>query len=124
MKKIISTILVCVLLLGCAMSLTSCGKKLSGKYECVITDSNRVAYEFTPFKVVKTTTTGLLGYTNDTVVEGTYKINEVENDNFEITFTWDVEGEEDEISTVSFSQGEENGEKYIKLGGVKYKKVD
>ena len=124
MKKIISTVLVCVLLLGCVMSLISCGKMLSGKYECIITESNRVTYEFTPSKVTKTTTLGALGYTKDTVVDGTYKINEVDEDRFEITFTWDVEGDEDEISTVSFSQGEENGEKYIKLDGVKFKKVD
>lgn len=123
MKRIISTILVCALLLGCVLSLASCGKMLFGKYEFKVTDSNKVVYDFSIGKVTRTTTTGLGGYTKDTVTEGKYKINEVENGEFEITFTWDVDGEE-EIETVSFSQGEEDGVKYIKLGLFKYNKVD
>ena len=127
MKRIISTILVCALLLGCVLSLASCGKMLFGKYEFKATDSNKivhdVVYDFSIGKVTKTTTDGLFGYTKDTVTEGKYKINEVENGKFEITFTWDVDGEE-EIETVSFSQGEEDGVKYIKLGFTKYNKVD
>ena len=123
MKKIISTILVCVLLLGCVMTLTSCGKMLSGKYELVLSESNRTSYEFSFNKVTRTITAGALGFTKDEVTEGKYKINEVEDGEFEITFTWDVDGEE-KIETVSFSQGEEDGVKYIKLGIVKYNKVD
>ena len=123
MKRIISTILVCVLLLGCVMSFASCGKTISGKYELKLTDSNKTVYDFSIGKVTRTTTTGLAGYTKDTVTEGKYKINEVENDKFEITFTWEVDGKE-EIETVSFTDGEENGVKYIKLGGFQFNKVD
>ena len=122
MKRIISTILVCVLLFGCVLTLASCGKMLSGKYELVISESNRTTYEFSMNKVTRTITAGALGFTKDTVTEGKYKINEVEKDKYEITFTWDVDGEE-EIETVSFSQGEEDGVKYIKLGGFQLNKV-
>lgn len=123
MKRIISTLLVCVLLLGCVFTLASCGKTVSGKYELKLTDSNKTVYDFSMGKVTRTTTSGLAGYTKDTVIEGKYKINEVENDKFEITFTWEVDGAE-EIETVSFSEGEENGVKYIKLGGIQFNKVD
>ena len=123
MKRIISTLLVCVLLLGCVFTLASCGKTVSGKYELKLTDSNKTVYDFSMGKVTRTTTSGLAGYTKDTVIEGKYKINEVENDKFEITFTWEVDGKE-EIETVSFSEGEENGVKYIKLGGIQFNKVD
>ena len=123
MKRIISTLLVCVLLLGCVFTLASCGKTVSGKYELKLTDSNKTVYDFSIGKVTRTTTSGIAGYTKDTVIEGKYKINEVENDKFEITFTWEVDGKE-EIETVSFSEGEENGVKYIKLGGIQFNKVD
>ena len=122
MKKIISTVLVCVLLLGCVMSLASCGKMLSGKYECKITESNVITYEFSLNKVTKTVTAGAFGYTKDTVTEGTYKIAETGNSEYSITFTWNVDGAE-EIETLDFAQGEEDGVKYIKLDGLKYTNV-
>ena len=119
MKKIISTVLVCVLLLGCVMSLASCSKMLSGKYQFEMTESNVITYEFSLNKVTKTVTSGAFGFTKDTVTEGTYKITETGNSEYSITFTWDVDGSE-EIETFDFSQGEEDGVKYIKLGGFKY----
>ena len=117
MKKIISTVLVCVLLLGCVLTLASCGKMLMGTYEMKITDGNKTTLEFTPFKVTRTVT--VLGESEST--EGKYKIAENDEGKLEITFTW--EGEE-EPETMSFSQGEEDGVKYIELGGIlKFKKV-
>ena len=121
MKKIISMTLLCALLLGCVLALASCGKMISGTYELKITDDNKTTYEFSITKVTKTTTTGLLGYSKSETVEGKYEINEVEENKFEITFTWDVDGEE-KIETVSFAEGEENGVQYIKLGALTYNK--
>ena len=121
MKKIISMTLLCALLLGCVFALASCGKMISGTYELKITDDNKTTYEFSMTKVTKTTTTGLLGYSKSETVEGKYEINEVEENKFEITFTWDVDGEE-KIETVSFAEGEENGVQYIKLGALTYNK--
>ena len=123
MKRIVSTLLVCVLLLGCVLTLASCGKTLSGKYELAVSEDNKTTYEFSLTKVTRTTKSGLAGFTKETVTEGKYEINEVEDGEFEITFTWDVDGKE-EIETVAFSEGEENGVKYIKLGIFTFNKVD
>lgn len=122
MKKTLSALLVCVLLVGTLLSLVSCGIMLSGKYELKITDDNHVVYEFSGKKVTKTKTSGMFGYSKSETVEGKYEINEVEEGKFQITFTWETE--EDNIETLDFSQGEENGTKYIKLGGFTLNKVD
>ena len=122
MKKTLSALLVCVLLVGTLFSLVSCGIMLSGKYELKITDDNHVVYEFSGKKVTKTKTSGILGYSKSETVEGKYEINEVEEGKFKITFTWETE--EDSIEPLDFSQGEENGTKYIKLGGFTLNKVD
>ena len=121
MKKTISLALVCLLLVGTMLSLVSCGIMLNGKYELVITESNRVAYEFSGKKVTKTTTTGAFGFTKDETVSGEYKINEVEEGKYKITFTWEGETE---TETVDFSQGELDGVKFIKLGGFTLNKVE
>lgn len=126
MKKIISTILVCVLLLGCVMSFTSCSKMLLGKYETevdAVVAGGKVVYEFTPFGYTKTTTTEVLGFAKDSVEEGKYKITENEDGDLTITFTYEVDGKE-ETESFSFSQGEEDGVKYVKLGLIKYTKLD
>ena len=126
MKRIISTILVCVLLLGCVMSLSSCGKMLTGKYEIeadAILAGGKVVYDFTPFGYTKTTTAEVLGFEKTVVEEGKYKITENDEGELTITFTYEVDGEE-KTESVAFSQGEENGVKYIKLGLVKFTKLD
>ena len=121
MKKTISAVLVCVLLLSCVFALTSCGKILNGTYEFKLTDDNKTTYDFSMNKCTKTTTMGAIGFTKSETVEGKYEINEVEEGKFEITFTWDVDGEE-KIETVSFAEGEENDVEYIKLGALRYDK--
>ncbi len=123
MKRIISTILVCVLLLGCVMTLASCGKTLSGTYEVAITDENKTTYEFSMNKVTKTTSVGALGFSKTETVEGKYKIAENDEGELKITFTWEVDGAE-ESETLDFSSGEEDGVEYIKLGVLKLTKVD
>ena len=122
MKKTLSALLVCVLLVGTLLSLVSCGIMLSGKYELKLTDDNHVVNEFSGKKVTKTKTSGMFGYSKSETVEGKYEINEVEEGKFKITFTWETE--EDSIESLDFSQGEENGTKYIKLGGFTLNKVD
>ena len=125
MKKIISTILVCVLLLGCVMSLASCGKLLVGKYESevdVAIAGGKVTYEFSAFKYTKTTTTTVLGFEKTSVEEGSFKITENDEGEPVISFTFEVDGVK-EVETYSFSQGEEDGVSYIKIGLVKYTKA-
>ena len=126
MKKIISTILVCVLLLGCVMSFTSCDKLLMGKYEAELDAGiagTKTTYEFSVFKYTKTTVSQILGVDKTTVEEGSFKITENDEGEPIISFTYEVDGVE-EITNLSFSQGEEDGVKYVKIGGIKFTKVD
>lgn len=100
MKKIISMIMVCVLLVGMLFTLASCAK-LSGTYE---DESGLVSYTFKG----KNFSAEALGVE----IEGTYKIK-----GDEITFTYELMGEEVE-ETVSF---EKDGNT-IKIGGVELTK--
>ena len=115
MKKIISTVLVCVLLLGCVFTLASCSKLLFGKYE-IDAGVASVTYDFKVTKVSITVDT-LLGAET---IEGSFKITENEKGESEITFTFEDEDKAKEYSgTFSFEKGDD----YIKIAGVKYKKV-
>lgn len=113
MKKTVSTLLVCVLLVGCLLTLVSCGKSITGSYEAE-TILGDVTYKFELGGKVTKTTDPLIGK-NETV-EGEYKFNDAGD---EITLTFNGES-----STHSYVEGEEGGVKYIKLDLVKYTKVD
>ncbi|MBQ9071493.1 MAG: hypothetical protein IJY23_09155 [Clostridia bacterium] len=123
MKRIISTLLVCVLLLGCVFTLASCGKMLSGKYEASISDENKTTYEFSMNKVTKTTSIGAFGFAKTTTTEGKYKITENDEGKLKITFTWEVDGAE-ESETFNFDKVETSDSEYIELNGIKFTKVD
>ena len=112
MKKTVSAILVCVLLLGSLFTLVSCGKTLTGTYRDELTKN--VTYEFGMFGKVTKTVDNLIG--DDTVTEGKYEINDA-GDKITLTFN-------DEANTYIFEQGEVNGVQYIKIGLFKYEKVD
>ena len=118
MKRIISTILVCVLLLGCVMSLASCGKMFSGKYQADIAVA-KLTYDFAIGGKVTLTVDPLIGDTD--TYEGKYEIND-ETD--EITFVFESEDAKSYNGTQDFTKGEEDGVKYIKIGGVKYTEVE
>ena len=121
MKRVISALLVCVLLVASVFAMASCGKMLSGKYEFDAVVGGKT-YDFSGNKV--TITYELLGLEKS--VEGTYKIADDEDGKTTITFTFDAEEEDadDFAGEFSFSDGEEDGVKYIKIGGVKYTKAD
>ena len=121
MKRIISTLLVCAILLGCVLTMASCSYVLMGKYELDAGVGSKT-YEFSlPNKVLITYEV----LTVEKTIEGTYKIAENEDGDFEITFTFENEEEAEEYAgTFSLSQGEEDGVKYVKIGGLKYTKVD
>ena len=118
MKKIISAILVCVLLVGSVFALASCGKMLSGKYSDAVT--GLTSYEFKGNKVKVTAGAGNFAVSLD----GTYKIAKNDDGKNEITFTFENDDDDKYSGTFSFSDGEENGKKYIKIGVVKYNKAD
>jgi hypothetical protein len=112
MKKTVSALLVCVLLIGSLLTLASCGKSLSGVYKEALTSN--ISYEFGAFGKVTKTVDNFIG--EDTVTEGKYEFND---DGSKITLTFD-----DEAKTYDFSSGEEDGVEYIKLDGWKYNKAD
>ena len=121
MKRIISTLLVCVLLLGCVFTFASCGKVLSGKYELDAVLGSKT-YEFSGLNKVAITYEVL---SVETTIEGTYKIAKNDEGETEITFTFEnEEAAKDYAGTFSFAQGKEEGVNYIKIAGVKYTKAD
>ncbi len=109
MKKIISTLLVCVLLIGCVMTFASCnllgGFLLEGEYYC---EDNGVTYEFDDKKYEKE-----LGPV--TVHEGTFEVKDGE-----ISFTYSLVGGLSNTETLSF----ERGMGWIEIDGKRYEKVD
>ena len=117
MKRIISAILVCVLLVGAMFTLASCGNFLMGKYELDI-GLAEVEYEFALINKVTVTVEPIIG--DDYVIEGTYKIGENEDGETVITLTFEKDSDEVKSGTFSFSQSDD----YIKIGGVKYEKAD
>ena len=118
MKKIVSAVLVCMLLVSSIFVLASCGKSLSGKYELDLAISE-TTYEFGAFGKVTKTVDPVMG--DDVVTEGKYKFNDAGD---KITLTFENEDGVEESTTYDFSSGEEDGVKYIKLDGLKYEKVD
>ena len=114
MKKTLSLILAIVLAVGVLFTLVSCGNTLSGTYNAVAIPP--ATYEFSGNKV---TVKGEL-FGASISFDGTYKIEENEDGKLEITL--DFGDEEDAVKfagTFPFSKGEENGEKYIKIGVTK-----
>ena len=112
MKKTVSAILVCIILVSSMFVLASCGKSLSGEYKDALTGN--VSYEFGAFGKVTKTVANIIG--DDTVTEGKYEINDA-GDKITLTFG-------DETNTHDFASGEENGQKYIRIGLFTYNKVD
>ena len=120
MKKILSLVLVAVLLVGTMLTLASCGTTISGTYQ----DALKVTtFKFSGSKVTLTVD-NIIG--DDTVLEGKYEITEKDDGSKEITFTFDSEDKEAEkwSEPLPFSEGEENGKKFIKISIVKYTEVE
>lgn len=121
MKKTVSMVLVCVLLVCTLLTLASCGKSLSGAYTAevdLLIGKSSVTYEFDLFGKV-TCTTNTLG--KESVEEGKYELNDAGD---KITLTFENEDGVEESESYDFVQGEENGVKYVKIGLVKYTKAE
>ena len=126
MKKILSVLLVCVLLVGTVFALASCAKTLSGTYS-VGGDALGNTYKFSGSSVE--ITYKVLGF--EKTVKATYEIKEVEtedeDDDKEYTITIKLnEGEDDGgqnlAGTFPFAEGEDDDGKYIWIGVIKYYK--
>ena len=118
MKKTVSAILVCVLLVGTMLTLASCG--LSGTYE---NGTTKITFKGKTVTIVDEVT--ILGATVSKTYEAEYEI--VDGDEGKtIVFTY-AEGADEHLALngeKDFSQGEEDGVKYIKIGILKYNKAD
>lgn len=119
-------------MVGSFLSLTSCGKTVSGTYEGSL-DIGFVAYTVTySFKgknvEIKSQLTSAIGSLNPSVVNATYEIRENEDGTLAIVFDYGEDeakdGMEEEGIELPFVEGEENGVKYIKIAGIRYNKVD
>lgn len=120
MKKTIRILAVFIVIAMLSITLVSCSKTLSGKYSNNI-GGVETTYEFGLFgKVTRTVfIPGVISDGETIVKQGKYEISKNDDNSFEITLEFDGEGSE----THSFSQGEENGEKYIRIGIWEFKKT-
>ena len=127
MKRIISTLLVCVLLLGCVFTLASCVFSagpitiITGEYEA---DLALAEYElsFSPFGKITVVEDPIIG--DSKTHEGKYKVN---SETKEITLTWEGDGPSELVlpnGTSEFSYGEKDGAEYIQIGLVTFKAAD
>ncbi len=124
MKKIVSMLLACILLVGTMLSLASCGNNLSGKYEGeinIMVASYNVSYEFKGSNVkVTRTVSSMFSDDESFVINGKYEIAENEDGKLEITFEYETEDDVINGGTFPF----EKGDGYIKISGIKYEKAD
>jgi len=115
MKKVISTLLVAVMLVGSMFILVSCGG-LSGTYKAEALGTT-TTLEFSGNKVSITTKAGAV-----TVgpVTANYELGEKEDGKRTITFSYDNEEEAHDVlkGTVSFSEGSDDNGSYIKIAGI------
>ena len=121
MKKTLSAILVCVMLLGCVFTLASCGNKPSGKYQSkleILGQSTTTTYDFKMNKVIVTVETEVLGNINTETSEYKYKVNKKDDGTLTIDLTGEVDGE-DKTNTYTYEKGDD----YIKIAGIQYNKV-
>ncbi len=153
MKKILSAVLVCALLVCSVFALASCGGGLSGTYELGDTYTEKfMGYEvsFTAkhqyvfsgnsvtvktvvdtnvdeldFGMLQSTVEGLVNAAVELAnTEVTATYEITEEDGVKtITFTYSDSEGDDYPATVVFAQGSDAKGEYISLGGVKYYKV-
>ena len=119
MKKIVSSLLICVMLVGTLFTLASC-TVVNGKYA-----SGDTTVEFSMFgNVTITYETELFGAKVTKTFEAKYSIQENEDGNLEISFEYDDDAEKHVwlSGTKSFTKGSDNNGKYVEIGGVRYDK--
>ena len=125
MKKTIRLLAVIMIVATLSVLLISCGKTLSGTYsrEGSFLLDTKESYTFKGSSYTKTSVTSVGSTDMTTTEEGKYEIKEdPENaDQLVIVFTT-TKDDTTVTNTYSFSEGEENDVKYIKINGVKYEK--
>lgn len=128
MKKTISTILVCVLLIGAIFSLASC--ELAGfvvgtyaKTTSVLGIETTVTYEFSGKEVTVTTVTKLGSTSTSNERTGEYEIGENDEGQKTITISVIDDNGKGTITTYTFNSGKDDNGAYIELNGTRYDQV-
>ena len=129
MKKTISTILVCVLLVGSLLTLASCEVAgfVFGTYsrtDDFIIYERTTTYKFSLGKVeVTVESEGQITGSEDTFTTE-YKYKVTENDEGEKIIVLTLETDDGtETNKLSFNSGKDDGGSYIEIGGVRYYSV-
>ena len=119
MKKILSCILLCALLVSCLFVLSACAPKLSGSYQADMV-AVKITYAFESNGKMTLTMDPLIG--GNISLEGTYEINEDTNE-ITISLNSDNADANKYAGTFSFAQGTEGDNEYIKINGIQYTKI-
>lgn len=128
MKKTISTILVCVLLVSSLLSLASCEVAgfVFGTYsrtDKIVVDIT-TTYEFSLTEVTKTVTTGSLIGNGESSTSETMKYKVSKNDEGERVIALTVTTNDGSKTTeYSFNSGKDDGGYYIEIAGIRYYSV-
>ena len=112
-KTFVKVIALALVLVTVACLFASCGKRISGKYEATLIGTG-TCLEFKGGKVIAQFK--LLGSYGDPV-EGKY---EIKDDKITLTF----EGDNKDADALEGTFDFEEGDNYIKIGAIKYTKVD
>ena len=128
MKKTISTILVCVLLVGTLLSLASCEMfgLVTGTYARtaeVFGIETTTTYEFSGKEVTVSTVTTMGNTSTTSNKTGEYEIGENEEGQKTITLTFTNEDGEGTVTTYTFNSGKDDNGAYIELDGTRYDSV-
>lgn len=128
MKKTISTILVCVLLVGTLLSLASCEMfgLVTGTYARtaeVFGIETTTTYEFSGKEVTISTVTKMGNTSTTSNKTGEYEIGENEEGQKTITLTFTNEDGEGTVTTYTFNSGKDDNGAYIELDGTRYDSV-
>ena len=119
MRKVVRIMAVVMVVLMVTLVLAACGKTLSGTYSAETFGTGKT-FEFSGNKV--SVTYKVVGFNSDPI-EGTY---EIKDDKITFDFVDESDVENDDLkSFLSGLQGSldfEEGDGYIKIGGVKYEK--
>ena len=123
MKKTIRILAVFMIIAMLSVSFVSCSNMITGKYRANFFGVE-TTFEFDMFgKVTKTTFIPKTIFTEEETIvkEGKYEIMEDNDDPSKLVIAFEFDGEE--RVTYSFSQGEMDGEKIIKISNIEFKKV-
>lgn len=124
MKKTISTILVCVLLVGTLLSLASC--EVAGfvfgtysKTTSVLGTETVETYDFSLTEVTKTTVIKIGSLSNTTTETYEYKVGKNDDGERIISLTTENDNGSSTVK-LSFNSGSDNDGSYIEIGGSRY----